>query len=830
MPWIASPRPIWSLVALILLLAAAGCGGGGSSSSAEASDSPAGPEPRFSATIRRTEHGIPHVEADDWGSLGYGYGYAYAQDQFCMAMRGIVAATSRSAELLGEADGDPVTDFVLRFLFGDKDDFTANFQPDADSDAHRLVEGFAFGMNRHLRETGVENLPDGDSGCRDAEWVHEIDATDLWMLIGRLPLKGGSDEGIVRRAIYNTEGPSLDSPFGIDEADQDALIEGLSRLAKALRQPGQGSNALAVGRDLSQSGKGLLLGNPHRSWTGDGSFHQVHLTLPGEYDVAGAALQGLPWVGIGFNRDLAWTHTTSFATRFTLYELELNPLDLMQYRHDGEWRDITTEEVAIQVKLEDGSLEERSHTFHRSHFGPIVNLKEISPLFGTWPLANGSVLALRDANSLRAEAFFEQYRRMGQAGDMDDFTGALKSIATPVFHTLAADRHGEAFYGEVAAIPHVTQAQLDDCLTRIGRLLAGLANNAALVLDGSDPDCEWGEDSDSPDDSGLYGCDARPKIRTRDYVGNSNDSYWLSDPNNPLTGYPLVFGWLGGEGQQQMLRTRIGHLMVEERRNAADGLDSAPGFTLDSLKGLMFTNRVFAAELTLDDALALCAGLPADTADGAERRALAACDALAGWDRRADVDSRGTQVFREFWRGIRRELADDFTNVVKSDRFWAVDFDPEDPLGTPRGIDLSQSRNRALVIDALSEAVLALEEAGVALDAPWGDVQFAARNNLRIPIHGADGDLGVYGAISSRLEDGGYLAHGGNSHLQAVTWDDGECPIADTLLVPSQSSDPDSPHFADQTELYSRKEWVRFPYCEADISAAQIGETVVVEE
>ena len=62
-----------------------------------------------------------------------------------------------------------------------------------------------------------------------------------------------------------------------------------------------------------------------------------------------------------------------------------------------------------------------------------------------------------------------------------------------------------------------------------------------------------------------------------------------------------------------------------------------------------------------------------------------------------------------------------------------------------------------------------------------------------------------------------------------MTWDD-ECPVADTINAPSQSSDPESPHYADQTELYGRKEWVRFPYCEAEIEAAQIGETVVVEE
>ena len=699
-----------------MLLACAGCGGDVTLSLTSVANPV--PEPKYQATIRRTEYGIPHIEAEDWGSLGYGYGYAYAQDNFCTAMRGIVAATSRSAELLGEAEGDPVTDFVLRFLFGDRDAFKANFMPDADTPAHRLVEGFAVGMNRHLRETGAANLPEGESGCRDADWVFEFDATDLWMLLARIPLKGSSDEGIVRRAIFNAAGPNPSTTGTFEEVSQAELADGLGRLAHALIGLGHGSNALAVGSSLSQSGKGLLLGNPHRSWSGDGSFYQVHLTLPGEYDVAGAALQGLPWIGIGFNRDLAWTHTTSFATRFTLHELQLNPDNLMQYRYDGQWRDITTEEVAIQVKGPDGALEERTHTFYRSHFGPVVNLRELSGLFDPWPLANGSVLALRDANQPRADAFFEQYRRMGQAGDLDQFTEALQSIAIPVFHTLAADRHGEAFYGEVAAVPRITQAQLDGCLTRIGRLLAGLTNNAALVLDGSDPACEWGEDGDSPPGTQLYGYEARPKVRTRDYVGNSNDSYWLSDPNNPLTGYPLVFGW----------------------------------------------------------------------------------------------------------------LADDFTNVVDSDRFWAADFDPADPLRTPHGIDLDEPRNRELVITALSEAVLALEEAGISLNAPWGDAQFAVRNNLRIPIHGGDGNLGVYGAVSSSLGDGGYRAHGGNSHLQAVTWGDDECPVADTLLVPSQSSDPQSPHYADQTELYSRKEWVRFPFCEAEISAAQVGEAQVIKE
>ena len=63
-----------------------------------------------------------------------------------------------------------------------------------------------------------------------------------------------------------------------------------------------------------------------------------------------------------------------------------------------------------------------------------------------------------------------------------------------------------------------------------------------------------------------------------------------------------------------------------------------------------------------------------------------------------------------------------------------------------------------------------------------------------------------------------------------MTWDESECPIADVILVPSQSTDPASPHFADQTKLYSDKRWVRFPFCEDDIAANQLGETLLLEK
>ena len=293
-------------------------------------------------------------------------------------------------------------------------------------------------------------------------------------------------------------------------------------------------------------------------------------------------------------------------------------------------------------------------------------------------------------------------------------------------------------------------------------------------------------------------------------MGNSNNSYWLSDANNPLEGFPRIMGPLGYEGLQQFPRTRIGHLMVAERKAASDGLDPEPLFDLESLKGMMYSNRVYAAELVLDDVLQICA-----TQELSE-----ACAALAGWDRKVNLDSRGAQVFTEFWQVIRDELNNPFQDVVESDEFWKVDFDPQDPLHTPAGIDTGLEVNRQRVLAALTTASQRLRDAGVALDAPWGEVQVLQRNEENVPIHGGPGTAGVYGAISVGLSEGGYInPRAGNSYIQAVTWDDSECPIADVILVPSQSTDPTSPHYADQTRLYSNKEWIRFPFCEEQISA-----------
>lgn len=785
---------------------------------------PAGPT--FSAEVRRTEFGIPHVNASDYAGLGYGIGYAYAQDNFCVGMREIIFSIGRSAELLGEDEGDLNADLLFTYLTGDRETFEQEFINPLPQRVKDLNEGYAAGFNRYLQETGVDNLPEGDFGCRGEDWVMPVNATDLFLLQRRQALRGSSGNGTFSSAILATQGPDAASAASVTGAALEQTRQAFRALGETLRNPDEGSNALAAGRDITQNGQAILLGNPHQPWFGEGAWYQAHLTIPGEVDVAGAVLHGFPYVGIGFNKDVAWTHTVSIANRYSLFELDLVDENPLQYVYDGEVRDIVPVEVTVKSRQADGSVIDVSKTFYESHLGPIVNFGSLSPLLDGWPLVTGSILAFRDANLDTGLRGSDQWLEKAKASNLDEYITAISSaIGNPVFHEIAADRNGEAFYGDISAMANITQQKIDSCLTPlIGRTLADATTNVLVTLDGSTSDCDWGTDADAPEGSNLFGPGSLPQLRTFDYVGNSNNSYWLSDANNPLTGFPTTMGPVGHEGLQQFLRTRIGHIAVEQRRQATDGISETPLFDLATVKDYMYNNRVYGAEITMSDVQTICQ-------DPAAAGVQDACNVLAAWDMKVDLDSRGAQVWKEFWNRIRSELGNSFQNVVDSDEFWAVDFDPADPLNTPAGIDTSVPANVDRVIAALATATQRLQDNNVALDAPWGEVQFLQRNGENVPIHGGQGTLGIYGAISSSLRDGGYVNPGsGNSYIQIVTWDESDCPIADVILVPSQSTDPASPHFADQTRLYSNKEWVRFPFCEADIAAAQIGETLVLEE
>ena len=142
--------------------------------------------------------------------------------------------------------------------------------------------------------------------CNNAPWITPITESDL----ARITLGVGIRYGLGRVAnqIASSE-PSLElaqlQPLEL-EIDRDMI----------------GSNALGFGSALTESGRGVLMGNPHYPWEGSSRFHMAHLTYPGEIDVMGVGLISTARIAIGFTRHVAWSHTVSTALRFTMFRLD----------------------------------------------------------------------------------------------------------------------------------------------------------------------------------------------------------------------------------------------------------------------------------------------------------------------------------------------------------------------------------------------------------------------------------------------------------------------------------------------------------------------------
>jgi hypothetical protein len=190
---------------------------------------------------------------------------------------------------------------------------------------------------------------------------------------------------------------------------------------------------------------------------------------------------------------------------------------------------------------------------------------------------------------------------------------------------------------------------------------------------------------------------------------------------------------------------------------------------------------------------------------------------LRAWDVHDDLDSEGAILFRRFATHALGAVP-----VAGTPGLFTTQFDFNDPVHTPNGLNVANP----VVEQSFADAVTDLRDAGIPLDAPLRDWQFERRGSEKIPIHGGPGGVGVFNAIGATWNgsagaNAGYsnVPHGSSFVMVAQFTDDEDCPVdARTILTYSQSTNPNSPYFGDQTRMFSNKEWVDEAYCEEEIA------------
>jgi len=272
------------------------------------------------------------------------------------------------------------------------------------------------------------------------------------------------------------------------EADNAAmpLVGEYAGHAAGLRSGELGSNNWAVSPSRSATGHALLSGDPHLGLTLPSIWYEVHLQVPGEVDVYGVTIPGIPAVIIGFNRDVAWSFTNTGSDVLDYYWETLDSdRSPTRYFFDGEWRELERR-VEPFLGLDGETI--AVDTLYSTHRGPVI-FADDGPMSMRWTV-------LEDEGSIGA--FFGAARSQS----VEQFERAMESYHAPAQNMIVADRSGNIAIRSTGLFP----------------IRPGDGDGTA-ILDGSRSENDW---------QGYWGLDEYP------HSVNPSQGYLASANQQPI--------------------------------------------------------------------------------------------------------------------------------------------------------------------------------------------------------------------------------------------------------------------------------------------------------
>ena len=137
----------------------------------------------------------------------------------------------------------------------------------------KMVDGFAAGYNRYVRELKAGGSAGAHAACRDQPWLQPVTSTDIFRRMYSANLAGGFSNFLPN--IANATAPAATAVARLGNKGRSASAA--TQLAKAeIRLPalqvggheGVGSNMFGFGTAATGDESPLLFGNPHWYWRG----------------------------------------------------------------------------------------------------------------------------------------------------------------------------------------------------------------------------------------------------------------------------------------------------------------------------------------------------------------------------------------------------------------------------------------------------------------------------------------------------------------------------------------------------------------------------------
>lgn len=670
------------------------------------------------ATIRRDEWGIPHVHGRTDADAVFGLVYAQAEDAFPRIEMNYLNALGRTAE--AEGVGRLYHDLRMRLVV-DEDELRR--MHDASPPWLRDLTGaWADALNCYL-------------AVNPAVRPRVLDRYEPWMTLA-------FSEGSIGWDIERVSIEGLETFYAGAPAHAQAPRVAAEFAADLDAASARGSNGIALAGRLTQSGRAMLLINPHTSFYFRG---EAHVRSDAGLNAYGAVTWGQFFVYQGFNERLGWMHTSTGADFLDEYALtvrrdgEASPA----YRYGDEWRPLRRRTVTLRYRTAAG-MAERTFEVLASHHGPVVREEG-----GRW-------IAVRLMHE-PVNALTQSYLRT-KTRDFAAFRTVLNLHTNSSNNTVYADADGNVAYFHANFVP---------------RRDPGF--DWSRPVDGSDPATEW---------RGLHGVDESPIVvnPATGWLQNTNNSPWsVAGSDSPRAAdYPAYMDQAGenarGVHAVQLLGGRRAH-------------------TLHSLVALAYDPHLPAFDVLLPPLLEAYSRLP--DAD-ARREALAApVAALQRWNRHWATGSAATTLAIHWAEALWER-----TGANPRDRRWdlvervAHSSTDDDRLGALEDAVAQLVRDHG-------DWSVPWGEVNRWQRTPGGIVATFDDSAPSIPVPFTSGRWGSLATFEARTYPGTVRRYGtsGNSFVAVVEL--GPRVRAQAVLVGGQGGAPGSPHFADQARRYA---------------------------
>lgn len=482
---------------------------------------------------------------------------------------------------------------------------------------------------------------------------------------------------------------------------------------------------------------------------------EVHAVSEEGLNAYGAVTWGQFFVYQGFNENTGWMHTSTYTDVIDEFK------ETIIEKEDGLYYQYGDEQRAVNAKevtlkyVEEGAMKEKSFPIYRTHHGPITH--EVD---GQW---TATAMMWEPVKAL------EQSYIRSKKKNLADFNKMMDIRTNSSNNTVFADSEGNIAYYHGNFIP-IRDEQFD----------------YTKPVDGSNPATDWqglhpvseAITVANPPNGWIQNCNSTPFTSAAQHSPKKEDypSYMSRIPEN--------FRGVHAIG-----------LLVD-----------AKDLTIDKMIELAYDGYLPAFEKVIPGLIAAFDKSPDVSLSGP-------IEVLRNWDMRTGVESVGMTLAHFYGMNLYRnaEIPD---GLIGMDRFNYF------------GTGLAESDR----LEIFSKAVAEVEERMGSWNTPWGEVNRFQRVDGAIDLQFDDeapsipvglttgrwGALAAYGMRSSQDTDKIYGTRG-NSFVAVVEF--GDKLKAKTILAGGQSSDPNSPHFYDQAEMYANREFKEVAYYKEDVDA-----------